>query len=117
MKIAVGILGIALGLLTLLQSCAVATTASIIDQHAAADAGSVGIIVGLLSLIGGAFAFGLPLVSAIVLALASLFAFAVSADFPDMRIWGFVNLVLAGLVFYVWKAARKKSAVKGPGAV
>lgn len=108
MKIAVGIISLFLGLLVLLQSCAVATTAGLVDNAAIGGAGAVGLLVGLLFFVGGAFAFALPLVAAIILFVAGLFAFIVSGEFGDMGIWGGVALGLAALEALAWRSARKK---------
>ncbi|TPI28806.1 hypothetical protein FJW07_30770 [Mesorhizobium sp. B3-1-9] len=106
MKIAVGIIGILLGLVSMLQSCAVATGGSLTSNHDLAGAGSVGLLVGLLFFIGGAFAFGLPLVSAIIFVVGSLFAFIAASSFTDMKIWAFADLILAAMAFFAWRSAR-----------
>ncbi|BCG98121.1 hypothetical protein MesoLj131b_01210 [Mesorhizobium sp. 131-2-5] len=106
MKIAVGIIGILLGLISMLQSCAVATGGSITANHDLAGAGSVGVLVGLLFFVGGAFAFGLPLVSAIIFVVGSLFAFIAASSFTDMKIWAFADLILAAMAFFAGRSAR-----------
>ncbi|CAN7475167.1 hypothetical protein [Mesorhizobium caraganae] len=110
MKIAVGIIGILLGLISMLQSCAVATGGSILANHDLAGAGSVGLLVGLLFFVGGAFAFGLPLVSAIVFVVGSLFAFIAASAFTDMKIWAVADLILAAMAFFAWRSARRGRA-------
>ncbi|TIP06465.1 MAG: hypothetical protein E5X72_01740 [Mesorhizobium sp.] len=107
MKIAVGIIGILLGLISMLQSCAVATGGSITSNHDLAGAGSVGVLVGLLFFVGGAFAFGLPLVSTIIFVVGSLFAFIAASSFTDMKIWAFADLILAAMAFFAWRSARR----------
>ncbi|RWD01423.1 MAG: hypothetical protein EOS58_25440 [Mesorhizobium sp.] len=106
MKIAVGIIGILLGLVSMLQSCAVATGGSLTSNHDLAGAGSVGVLVGLLFFVGGAFAFGLPLVSAIIFVVGSLFAFIAASAFTDMKIWAIADLILAAMAFFAWRSAR-----------
>lgn len=108
MKIAGGILGLLLGLLVLLQSCTVATTASLVG-HEAAGAGAAGVLVGLLFFVGGAFAFGLPIVSTIAFVLAALLAFLAASEFPDMGIWGGVAVALAALCFFAWRSGRPRA--------
>lgn len=109
MKIAVGIISLFLGLIVLVQSCAVATTAGLADNAAAGGAGAVGLLVGLLLFIAGAFAFALPKVATIVLAAAGALAMIVSGEFGDMRIWGWVAFALAALSFVAWRSARKQT--------
>ena len=108
MKIAIGIIGIMLGVLVLLQSCTVGTASHMLGDTATGDAGSLGILAGLLMFIGGAFAFGLPIVSTITFALAGLIAFAGSAEFPDLKVWGFAAFAMALMAFFAWRSAKKK---------
>lgn len=108
MKIALGIIGIMLGILVLLQSCTVGTASHMIGNEAASEAGALGLLAGLLFFIAGAFAFGLPMVSAVVFAIAALIAFGGSSEFPDLQIWGFVALAMAALAFFAWRSGRRK---------
>ncbi|ETA72692.1 hypothetical protein MesloDRAFT_1573 [Mesorhizobium japonicum R7A] len=96
-----------LGLVSMLQSCAVATGGSITSNHDLAGAGSVGVFVGLLFFVGGAFAFGLPLVSGIIFVVGSLFAFIAASAFTDMKIWAFADLILAAMAFFAWRTAPR----------
>lgn len=107
MKIAIGIIGIMLGILVLLQSCTVGTASHMMGDAATGDAGSLGILAGLLLFIGGAFAFGLPIVSTVTFTLAGLIAFAGAAEFPDLKVWGFVALAMAVMAFFTWRSAKK----------
>jgi ABC-type cobalamin transport system ATPase subunit len=111
MKIAIGIIGIMLGILVLLQSCTVGTASHLVGDAATGDAGSLGILAGLLLFVGGAFAFGLPIVSTVTFTLAGLIAFAGSAQFPDLKVWGFIALAMAVMAFFTWRSAKKKKAV------
>ena len=116
MKIAIGIIGLTLGLLVLLQSCTVGTASHMIGNEAGGDAGALGILAGLLLFVGGAFAFGLPIVSTVTFTLAGLIAFAGSAEFPDLQIWGFVSLGMAALGFFAWRSGRKKVVTAAAGS-
>ncbi|MFK0331029.1 hypothetical protein ACIQUB_07885 [Rhizobium sp. NPDC090275] len=111
MKIATGIIGIFLGLIVLLQSCAVTAGSGLIKDQATGGSAAVGMLVGLLFFVGGAFAFGLPLVSAIVFVVAGLLAFLASTQgsFADIVIWGYVALAFAVMAFFTWRAGRKKA--------
>lgn len=104
-----------MGLLVLIQSCAVATTAHLATNQPASEAGQIGMIVGLLFFVGGAFGFGLPLVSAIVFAIAASFGFSVAGDFSDMGVWAAAAAVLAALSVYAWRSGRAKRAKATPG--
>ncbi|CDZ44270.1 hypothetical protein [Neorhizobium galegae] len=109
MKIAIGIISMFLGLLVLLQSCTVGTASHMLGEQAAADAGAVGMLVGALYFVGGAFSFGLPVVAMVVFAVASLLALAAGAsgNFSDMTVWAVVALILAVGAFFAWRSARK----------
>ncbi|MDW9970416.1 hypothetical protein GOB98_10495 [Sinorhizobium meliloti] len=109
MKIAIGIISIFLGLLVLLQSCTVGTASEMLGDQATSEAGALGVLVGLLYFIGGAFAFGLPAVAMVVLALAGLLGFAAasSGSFSDMTMWAVIALILAVGAFFSWRSGRK----------
>ncbi|MBX5202425.1 hypothetical protein [Rhizobium sp. NZLR1] len=110
MKIAIGIIGIFLGLLVLMQSCAVTAGSGLLQDKATGGAAAIGMLVGLLFFIAGAFSFALPLVGAIMFGLAAAFAFLASTQgsFSDLTIWGFIALVLAVMTFFSWHSGKKK---------
>lgn len=108
MKIALGIIAIMLGILVLMQSCTVGTASHMMGDTTTGDAGSLGVLAGLLLFVGGAFAFGLPAVSAVIFTLAALFAFGGSAAFPDLKVWGFISLAMAVGAFFAWRSGKKK---------
>lgn len=102
MRIAVRIIGLVVGLLVMLQSCAVSTGGALADNKAFSEGGSVGLLVALLYILGGAFAFGLPLVAVACFALAGLLGLMVGMQgvFQDMTVWGIGALILALLAFF-----------------
>ncbi|MDA5637886.1 MULTISPECIES: hypothetical protein [Agrobacterium] len=110
MKIAVGIMGLFLGLLVLLQSCAVTAGSGLLNDQATGSAGAVGMLTGVLLVIGGAFSFGLPLVGAIIFFVSALMAFIASSQgsFGDMSVWGVIALLLAVMGFFTWRSAKRK---------
>lgn len=114
MKIATGIIGIFLGLLVLMQSCAVTAGSGLLEDKATGGAGAIGMLVGLLFFIAGAFAFALPLVAAIMFALGAVFAFfaSTSGNFADIGIWGGIALVLAVMAFFTWRSGKKARQVQ-----
>ena len=97
MKIAIGIIGMMLGLLVTLQSCTVAGAAALGRNAEATQAGQVGIIIGFLFVLGGAFGFGLPLVAGILFIVAALFAFGNTGVFTDMGYWAGAAAILAAM--------------------
>ncbi|MCG0278538.1 MAG: hypothetical protein L5656_08430 [Thermanaeromonas sp.] len=106
MRIASGIISIFLGLIVLLQSCAVNVGGIAFGEKSAQEGGSVGILVALLFVVGGAFAFGLPKVTMIITGIAGVLGIAAGTTtvFKDMTIWGVVALILTAMN---WFAARK----------
>lgn len=111
MKIALGIIGIMIGILVLLQSCTIGTASHLVGDAATSDAGALGFLAGLLLFVGGAFAFGLPIVSTVTFALAALIAFAGSSEFPDLKVWGFIALAMAVTAFLTWRSGKRKKVV------
>ncbi len=112
MKIAVGIIGLFLGLLVLLQSCAVTAGSGLLNDQATGSAGAVGMLTGVLLVIGGAFSFGLPLVGAIIFFVSALMAFIASSQgsFGDMSVWGVIALLLGVMGFFTWRSAKRKKS-------
>ena len=110
MKIAVGIISLMLGLLVMLQSCTIGTASHMLGDQTTSEAGAVGLFAGLLLFFGGAFAFGLPIVSVCLFTLAGLMALLGAAEFPDLTIWAIIAFVLAGLSFFAWRSGKKRSA-------
>ena len=109
MKIAVGIIAIMLSLLVMMQSCTVGTASHVVGDQTTSQAGAMGLFAGLMLFFGGAFAFGLPMVSVCLFALAGLLALTGSTEFPDLMIWAVVAFVLAGLSFFAWRSGKKKA--------
>jgi hypothetical protein len=94
------------------QSCAVSVGDSMLGEKASQQGGSIGILMALLFLVGGAFALALPLVSLIAFVFAGIFGLSAGAttSFSDLTIWGIVSLVLAGFSFFGWREKRKRKA-------
>lgn len=108
MKIATGIISIFLMFVIGLQSCAVSFGGALTSDKDISGAGSIGILVALLFLLAGAFAFKLPKVSMVIFCIAALFAFIAGASkFTDMKVWGVVSLILGVMSYF---AGRKKKA-------
>jgi hypothetical protein len=107
LKVASGILSLVLSLVIFLQSCTVSMGGAILAEEGTQQGGAVGLLVAFLFLVGGAFAFGVPKVSLVVMALAGLLGMAAGATTPykDLTIWGGVALALAVLNLF---AGRKR---------
>src|SRR5690606_37587131 len=107
MRVTVLILGLLLGVVMFLQTMLVYGLSNAVDDTNSASAGAVGVLMALMWLVACAFVMPLPMVSVIVFAIAGLFGFAASGEFPDLGIWGGISLVLAVLSFFGWRGKRK----------
>jgi hypothetical protein len=112
MRIATMILSLILMLVVGFQSCAVSVGDSMLGEKASQQGGSIGILMALLFLVGGAFALAFPLVSLIAFVLAGVLGLSAGAttSFGDLTIWGIVSLVLAIFSFFGWREKRKRRA-------
>lgn len=112
MRIASGIISLILGLLVFLQSCTVGVGGAAFGEESAAQGGSVGILVALLFVVGGAFAFALPKVAMIVMTLAGILGIAAGATttYADIRIWGFIAIALAIMNYFGSRKPKDKQA-------
>lgn len=108
MRIAVLILGLLLGLLMFLQTILVYGLSDAINDEASAQASAIGVVMALLWLVACAFVLPFPLVSVVAFAIAGLFGFAASGEFPDLAIWGSVSVVLAVMSIFGWRGKRKQ---------
>ncbi len=111
MRVATTILSLALMLVVGAQSCAVTVGGVVFQDEAVTTDATFGILVAFLFLVGGAFAFGLPIVSLIVFVVAGLLALLVgtTSEFTDLAIWGVVSFVLAVLSFFGMREKRRRS--------
>jgi hypothetical protein len=99
MKIASGILSLLFGLIVMGQSFLVGIGGSIISDESMNQGGAVGLLVSLLLMVGGAFAFQVPKVALFFTGAASLFGLAAGATtvYSDMTAWGVVAIILTAL--------------------
>jgi hypothetical protein len=107
MRVAATILGLVLSVAFAVQALAGNALGSIANDEATVEATSVGLVAAFLMLLGGAFAYGLPVVAAVLFALSGLFALAGRADYPDLAWWSGVAFVLAGVALLGWVGKRR----------
>ena len=109
LRLATTIIALVLMLIVGLQSCAAYVGGGVTSNQDLSGAGAVGLLIALLFLIGAAFAIGVPIVSVGSFVLAALLALAVgfTSEFVDLRIWGFVSLVLAVMSYSGFRARRR----------
>lgn len=101
MKIAVGIIGLFLSLIALMQSCTITGLSGLADDQAVGEAGALGMATAILMFFGSAFSFGLPKVARVLFLLAFLVSIPAREAFPDMWVWGVASLILGVLLVFV----------------
>lgn len=118
MRIAVLIIGLCLTALIGLQSCAVALTGNLAQRPEAAGAGSIGVLVAFMFVLGSGFALGLPRVAMVIFIIAGAFAFlaAAGSGFTDMYYWGGISLVLSAMSWFGYRELAKRRAVPATDA-
>jgi hypothetical protein len=104
------IISLVLTVIVLAQSCAVNFGGAVGKNEGVTQGGAMGILIALLFLIGAAFVMGIPLVSTIVFVLAGILGFMVAATTPftDLRIWGWIALILAVMSFIGYLGKRRE---------
>lgn len=100
MRIAIMVISLGLFLVVGFQGCVAMTGGAAFGEAGAEEAGSIGILLALLFLVGGAFALKKPLVTSIILAVGGLIALAVGGEhYADLPIWGVIALIMAVVSF------------------
>lgn len=109
MKIAIGIIAIVLSFIVTMQALAVTGLSGMAGEESAQQSGAIGILIGLLIFIGGAFSFGLPRVAAALFIIAFLLSWIAKKDFPDMQLWGWVAAIFSVLL-NLWGTPKNKES-------
>ncbi len=101
MRVATMIIGIFLAIMLLVQSCTVFVGGELFTEESMSQGGAVGIFVGFLFIIGGAFALKIPKVSIVVFAIGAVVGFIAGAttEFGDMTFWAIAAVILSILSF------------------
>lgn len=109
MRLASGILSLLFGLIALGQSCLVNIGGSIVGDASTSEGGAVGLLVALLFIIGGAFAFKVPKVAMVFTGIAGFLGLAVgkTTSFSDMSLWGVVAIILTVLIYIGSRKPRR----------
>jgi hypothetical protein len=109
MKIASGIISLLFAVIIFFQSSVAYLGGSVFDEESTAQGGSVGILVALMYIIGGAFAFKLPKVAMVFSIIAGILGIAVGTTTPykDMTVWGVIALILAVMEFFAGRKPQK----------
>lgn len=100
MKIAVGIIGLVLSMISLLQSCLLVGASNLAKDEVVLQASSLGMLTALLMFFGAAFAFGLPRIAQVLFGLGFLVSIPARDEYPDMWVWGIACVILGGLLFF-----------------
>ena len=107
MRIAVLILGLILGAIMFFQTFVAYALSSAVDMENESVASAGGLFMALLWLVGCALVIPVPLISVAAFGFAAIMGFALSADFPDLAIWGGASLVLAAMSLLGWFGKRR----------
>jgi hypothetical protein len=107
MRIAILILGLILGAFMFFQTFLVYALSGVARDSGTGAAGAIGLFMALLWLVACALVIPIPLVSAVVFAVAGVLGFAMSSDFPDLAYWGGASIILAVLSVIGWFTKRR----------
>ncbi|MFG1397311.1 hypothetical protein [Roseixanthobacter pseudopolyaromaticivorans] len=109
MRIAVLIISLCLVAILGLQSCAIMVGSNLISDKTTSEAGAAGLVMAFMFVLGGAFAMGLPRLSAAIFLAAGLIGFAMASAsiFRDLQIWAGISCVLAVLALLGRREIRK----------
>ena len=108
MRIAVLILGLVLGVAMFFQTWLVYALSGLSSKpNEIGTSATMGLLMAILWLIGVAAVIGAPLVSVIAFAFAGVIGIAMSANFPDLAVWGAVSFILAVLSLIGWRQKRR----------
>ena len=101
MRVATMIIGMCLAIVLMAQSCMVFVGGELLTEESLSQGGAVGLFLGLLFLIGSAFALKIPKVSIVVFAIGAVLGFTAGAttEFADMTLWGVAAVILSILSF------------------
>ncbi|MFC3714329.1 hypothetical protein ACFOMD_17300 [Sphingoaurantiacus capsulatus] len=115
MRIAILIIGLSLFFIVGLQSCVVSAGGALGEDTGLSAAGSAGVLMALLSMIGAAFVMQKPKVSGVCFGLAAFTAAlgAAQGSFNDLYLWGVGAGVLSVISFF---AARDGTVAAGHSA-
>jgi uncharacterized membrane protein len=108
MNIATGIIALVLSAIVLFQSCVANLGGSLGKNEALTLDAALGGLAAFGLLIGGALAFKLPRAAMVVFLIGALPALLLGKGaYGDLRIWGWVLVILAVMAFF---AGRKKAS-------
>ncbi len=110
MRIATGVIALVLMVIVGLQACVVYGGAALVEDEGLTEGGAMGLLITLLYLVGGAFAFGKPMIALVAFALAGVLGVLVGATtvFADMTLWGFAAFFLAAMSYMGHREIKRK---------
>jgi hypothetical protein len=119
MRLAVLIITLCLTGIVGLQSCTIMAGGSLLKDQTTTNGGAIGMLVAFLFVLGAAFIMGLPRLSAGLFAMAGFMGLAggSTSNFPDLKIWGGLSLILAVLSWFGSREQRRKKAATSTGPV
>jgi hypothetical protein len=120
MRVAVLIIGLIIGLISMVQACSVYSLSGASDalqgagQSGTTSAGAVGILTALLILVAAGFVMPYPRVATGILIIAGLMGVVVggSSKFQDQLVWGVAAFVLAAMAYVGSRQKRRDDLAK-----
>ena len=109
MRLANGIISLALMFVIGFQSCALSIGAALSKNAKMSNGAGTGIMLMLFYLIGGAFAFKKPKISMIIYIVAALIGLmgGSTTSFKDLTFWGIVALALGIMSFFGGRESKE----------
>jgi hypothetical protein len=107
MRIAVLVIGLVLTLGLFIQAFVIFGLSDAIDQEDTQAAGSVGVLMALMWVVGCGLVIPVPRVSMVLFAVAGLLGFAASGNYPDLAWWGGISEILAVFCYFGYRGKRK----------
>ena len=110
MRIAVLIIGLILMVALFFQSLTINVLSDAANTEDTETAGAVGVFMALIWLVSLALVIPKPRISVILFALAAVIGAAGWADFPDLKFWSGVSVVLAVMSYFGYRGKMKQQA-------
>lgn len=111
MRIAVLIIGLILMVALFFQSLTINVLSGATNTETTETAGAIGVLMALVWLVALGLVIPKPRISMILFGAAALIGIAGWADFPDLKFWSGVSVVL-GLLSYVGYRGKMKQQAK-----
>ncbi|MET0372646.1 MAG: hypothetical protein ABW128_00145 [Rhizorhabdus sp.] len=109
MRVAVMIIALCLTMILGVQSCAITAGGALLGDEGTSGAGSMGLLLALIYVVGAAFSWGFPRFAGTLFLAGGVLALLASANslYGDLAIWGSVSIGLAVMAFLGAREVRR----------